>query len=82
MDIGPMHERVIGLDIHQAKITGCTIIDHADDSVVHDRREFGGFKRERHTLAEWARSHNRQVDCLSVPKSVKRHRKICEQWLT
>ena len=61
MDIGPMYERVIGLDVHQAQITGCAIIEHADGSVTHELREFGGFKRDRKALAEWARSHNPQV---------------------
>ena len=61
MDIGPMYERVIGLDVHQAKITGCAIIEHADGCVTHDRREFGGFKRDRQALAEWVRSLNPQV---------------------
>ena len=56
MDIVPIYKRVIGLDVHQAQITGCAIIEQADGSVTYERREFGGFKRDRKALAEWARS--------------------------
>ena len=56
MDIAPIYKRVIGLDVHQAQITGCAIIELPDGSVTHERREFGGFKRDRKALAEWARS--------------------------
>lgn len=56
MDITPIYKRVIGLDVHQAQITACAIIELPDGSVTHERREFGGFKRDRKALAEWARS--------------------------
>ncbi len=55
MDIVPIYKRVIGLDVHQAQITGCAITEQADGSVTYERREFGGFKRDRKALAEWAR---------------------------
>jgi transposase len=32
MDLTPMHERVIALNIHQAKITACALVEH-DKSV-------------------------------------------------
>ena len=51
-----IYKRVIGLDVHQAQITGCAIIEQADGSVTHELREFGGFKRDRKALAEWARA--------------------------
>lgn len=54
MDIVPIYKRVIGLDVHQAQITGCAIVEHPDGSVTYERREFGGFKRDRKALAEWA----------------------------
>ena len=47
MDIVPIYKRVIGLDVHQAQITGCAITEQADGSVTYERREFGGFKRDR-----------------------------------
>jgi transposase len=56
MDIVPIYKRVIGLDVHQAQITGCAIVELPDGSVTYERREFGGFKRDRKALAEWARS--------------------------
>ncbi len=56
MDIVPIYKRVIGLDVHQAQITGCAITEQPDGSVTYERREFGGFKRDRKALAEWARS--------------------------
>ena len=52
MDITPIYKRVIGLDVHKAQITGCAIIELPDGSVTHERREFGGFKRDRKALAE------------------------------
>ena len=29
MDITPIYKRVIGLDVHQAQITGCAITEHS-----------------------------------------------------
>jgi transposase len=55
MEIAPIHKRVIGLDVHQAKISACAVIEQADGTVVVDHREFGGFKRDRRELAQWAR---------------------------
>jgi hypothetical protein len=34
MDITPIHRRVIGLDVHQNKITACALIEQADGSVA------------------------------------------------
>ena len=56
MDIVPICKRVIGLDVHQAQITGCAIVELPDGSITYERREFGGFKCDRKALAEWARS--------------------------
>ena len=56
MDIVPIYKRVIGLDVHQAQITGCAITEQFEGSVTYERREFGGFKRDRKALAKWARS--------------------------
>ena len=54
MDIVPIYKRVISLDVHQAQITGCAITEQPDGSVTYERREFGGFKRDRKALAERA----------------------------
>ena len=39
MDLTPMHKRVIALDVHQAKITACAVVEHDDGRVeVNDHR--------------------------------------------
>jgi transposase len=50
-----MYKRVIGLDVHQAKISACAVIEQADGTLAVEHREFGGFKRDRRILAQWAR---------------------------
>ena len=54
MELTPMHKRVIALDVHQAKITACAILEHDDGHVQTIRQEFGAFKRDRRALAQWA----------------------------
>lgn len=54
MDLTPIHKRVIALDVHQAKITACAIVEHDDGRVEVSTREFGAFKRDRRALAQWA----------------------------
>jgi transposase len=46
-------ERVIGLDIHQNKISACAIAEQPDGTVIVAHCEFGGFKRDRKALAQW-----------------------------
>lgn len=54
MDLTPMHKRVIALDVHQAKITACAIVEHDDGRVEIIKHEFGTFKRDRRALAQWS----------------------------
>ncbi len=54
MDLTPMHKRVIALDVHQAKITACAVVEHDDGRVEVTKRDFGAFKRDRRALAQWA----------------------------
>ena len=54
MELAAIHKRVIGLDVHQAQITACAILEEADGSMRLERRQFGAFKRDRRALAEWA----------------------------
>jgi len=61
MEITPIYKRVIGLDVHQAKISACAVIEHADGTLTVEHREFGGFKRDRRTLAAWAREVEPEV---------------------
>lgn len=56
MDLNPIYRRSIGLDIHQAKISACAVMEQSDGTVTLERREFGGFKRDRRALAQWAKS--------------------------
>lgn len=45
---------MIGLDVHQNKISACAIAEQADGTVTVEHCEFGGFKRDREALAQWA----------------------------
>ena len=53
MELTPMHKRVIALDVHQAKITACAVVEHDDGRVEVTKRDFGAFKRDRRALAQW-----------------------------
>ena len=61
MELTPIYKRVIGLDVHQAQITACAIVEQADGTITLDERQFGGFKRDRKALADWARSIDPEV---------------------
>lgn len=54
MELIALHKRIIGLDVHQAQITACAIIEEADGTTRIEQRQFGAFKRDRRALAEWA----------------------------
>lgn len=54
MELMALHKRVIGLDVHQAQITACAIIEEDDGTTRVELRQFGAFKRDRRALAEWA----------------------------
>ena len=61
MELTPIYKRVIGLDVHQAKISACAVAEQADGTVTLESREFGGFKRDRRALAQWAKSFAAEV---------------------
>ncbi len=54
MELVPIHKRVIGLDIHQAQVTACAIIEESGGETRLEQRQFGAFKRDRWELAVWA----------------------------
>ena len=56
MELTQLYRSVIGLDVHHNKISACALITHEDGSTDCEFREFGGFKRDRHALAEWVSS--------------------------
>ncbi|NMQ29559.1 IS110 family transposase, partial [Candidatus Accumulibacter phosphatis] len=41
MELVPIHKRVIGLDIHQAQITACAIIEESGGETRIEQRQFG-----------------------------------------
>ena len=47
MELVALYKRVIGLDIHQAQITACALIEESDGTTRIEQRQFGGFKRDR-----------------------------------
>jgi len=61
MELTPIYKRVIGLDVHQAKISACAIAELPDGTLTVEEREFGGFKRDRRALADWARAFGPEV---------------------
>ena len=61
MELTAIYKRVIGLDVHQAKISACAVAEQADGTVTVQTRELGGFKRDRRALAQWARSFGPEV---------------------
>jgi len=56
MELVALYKRVIGLDIHQAQITACALIEESDGTTRIEQRQFGGFKRDRRELAAWVAS--------------------------
>jgi transposase len=56
MELVALYKRVIGLDIHQAQITACALIEESDGSTRVEQRQFGGFRRDRRELAQWVAS--------------------------
>lgn len=56
MELPALYKSVIGLDIHQAQITACALIEEPDGCTRIEQRQFGGFARDRRELADWAAS--------------------------
>ncbi len=50
MELVALYKRVIGLDVHQAQITACALIE---DLIRVEQRQFGTFKKDRRALAQW-----------------------------
>lgn len=56
MELTTLHKRVVGLDVHQAQISACAIIEDEHGESQIEQRQFGTFKRDRRALAEWAKA--------------------------
>lgn len=74
MELVALYKRVIGLDIHQAQITACALIEEADGSTRVEQRQFGGLKRDRRELADWVASLHPDEVVMKVPVSTGRVR--------
>ncbi len=61
MELIAIYKRVIGLDVHQAKISACALVQQPDGTTIVEQREFGAFKRDRRALAQWTRSLEPEV---------------------
>lgn len=61
MELKPIHKCAIGLDVHQKLITACVIAERDNGEIVTEVKEFGGFKRDRRALAEWALQWNPDI---------------------
>lgn len=61
IELTPIFKSAVGLDIHQAKITACAIIEQEDGTYEVIFKEFGGFKRDRRALAIWLETLNPEV---------------------
>ena len=59
MELPAIFQCVVGLDVHQAKVSACALIEQPDGTLTIEHREFGAFKRDRRALAEWARTRRR-----------------------
>ena len=53
MELVALYKRVVGLDVHQAQVTACAVIEEADGEVRVQHQQFGAYKRDRRALAEW-----------------------------
>lgn len=53
MELVALYKRVVGLDVHQAQITACALIEEADGGTRIEQRQFGAFKKDRRELASW-----------------------------
>lgn len=58
MELPMLYKRVIGLDVHQAQITACALIEESDGTTRIEQRQFGAFKKDRRALADWAAQLN------------------------
>lgn len=51
--LSPLYRRVAGIDVHKMLHVVTIIIEHADGTIEHTSREFGGYKRDCRALAAW-----------------------------
>lgn len=61
MELAKLYKRVVGLDVHQAKITACAITEDDAGQTSVELAEFGGFKRDRQAMAQWVAAHGAEM---------------------
>ncbi len=61
IELTPIFKSAVGLDVHQAKITACAIVEQEDGTHEVIFKEFGGFKKDRKLLAQWLSSLHPEV---------------------
>jgi transposase len=61
MELAKLYKRVVGLDVHQAKITACAITEDEAGQTSVELAEFGGFKRDRQAMAQWVAAHGAEM---------------------
>ena len=61
MEIEAIHKRSIALDMHQAMVMACAIIEEPDGTIEIERKKFGAFKRDRRALADWCAAQRPEV---------------------
>ena len=60
------YKRVVGRDVHRAKITvGAITEDDAGQTNV-ELAVFGGFKRDRQAMAQWVTAHDAEMVVMEV----------------
>ena len=57
----PLYRQVAGIDVHRMLHVVTVIIEHADGTVEHTSREFGGFRRDCRSLATWLVDQNMEL---------------------
>ncbi len=56
MELTIVYKCVAALDVHQAKLTVCIMNENEFGEVISELKEFGGFKKDQHAMAEWVAS--------------------------
>ena len=56
MELTVVYRCVAALDVHQAKLTVCMLTENEAGEVITERKEFGGFKKDRLAMAGWVAS--------------------------
>lgn len=69
MELSVLYRCVAALDVHQAKLMVCIMVENECGEVVSELKEFGGFKKDQLEMADWVASF--QPDWVVIPKGHK-----------